>query len=340
MKDEKKENNNAISDYIKERNNNWHKYLEDHIEDFVNANDVFDYVIDQILENEQITDIDSKKRHLRKKYTKLLKDILHRDIEEFKYKNKANLIPKNDFYIVATLLEFAALNTRERHDYVSQWFNGKLDLNDPRKTNVLCQELINHIRIMNSCSWIDDVTKDEWINTFSTIFHYNTSQMLIDIIDKLKFLNNTTIAVNHDICNDSITVHIGSARKYVFKPKTLGAFETKMDIHDKTIDEILKNIICQKDYFYVIDEFVKILEKKAEKEAIESIKKLVELKKVFGFINIKESLETNEKYSLASEYRAWYQSIYEFLKIKPDICRQIEKETETDNLLEYFNMDA
>ena len=42
--------------------------------------------------------------------------------------------------------------------------------------------------------------------------------------------------------------------------------------------------------------------------------------------------------SMISEYSPWFQKIAKYLKTHPDVVSQIEKETETENLQDFFEI--
>ena len=91
----------------------------------------------------------------------------------------------------------------------------------------------------------------------------------------------------------------------------------------------------QDDYFDILAQVIHLLEEHVQKQAIDKITYLAKLQNSVMFEHVDDGEDNN---TLSSEYIIWFQRIYEFLKNNPEICKKIEEETKTEDLLYYFKM--
>ena len=94
-------------------------------------------------------------------------------------------------------------------------------------------------------------------------------------------------------------------------------------------------VATQNDYFSVLAQMLKLFDAHAMSRAKEQIVTYAMAKKAFEAEKADEAIDRD---SLASEYVIWYQRVHEFLVANPDVCEDIEKETETSGLAEFFRM--
>lgn len=296
----------------------------------VSINTIYDCVI-QHYEWEKFED--SKKRLLRKKYAFLQKQLVLCNPKKFKDETgnfPKNMIPVCDVPIIRNLL-IEAVNDSEEENLVYEWFNGNVDTNDSLKSIILYAQLQPLIRGPEFTDGIDDVTVDEWLNTVAAAINYNTAKSTLNLKNKLEKFRNTALALDSNVSYGDVVVNNGDgSRFYGVKGK-----RDSIDIHGKTIEELLDSVCTQNDYFEILTQMLEMFTEHAKMRVSHNIETLAMAKVAF---DAKSADDACEHDSIASEYIIWYQRIYEFLIANPDVCKNIEEKVETTNLADFFKM--
>lgn len=273
---------------------------------------------------------EAKKRLLRKKYSFLQKNLVLCDPEQFKEKGM-NYVPINDAPIIRELL-IEAVNDSEKN-MVVDWFNGKVDISDSMNATLLFMHLKPLIMKPYMMGETDEVTMDEWLNTISAAINYSTAQNTLALKRNLEEFRNNSLPLDASIgYGDIIANHEDGSRSYGLRGN-----RRSIDIKDKTIEQILDEVVTQDDYFAVIAQLLEMLDAHAKARAREKIMTYAMAKEVF---EAKKADDAFERDSLASEYVIWYQRIHEFLMANPAVCMDIEKQTGTTGLSEFFRMQG
>ena len=272
---------------------------------------------------------ESKRRLLRKKYAFLQRNLVLCSPSEFKSKGD-NVIPLADAAIVRDIL-IEAVNDGE-DNMIYDWFNGRVDTTDSLKAKLLfmCMKpVIMRSNVMTGET--DDVTADEWLNTVSAALNANTADNTLRLKRHLEEFRNSSLALNMNISVGDITVtHADGHRSYGLRGQ-----KPSLDIRGKTIDEILENIICQDDYFSVLDQMLEVFTNHAKQQVRNAIEWYADAK---DLCEAEKADDAVARDSIASEYVIWYQRIHEFLRDNPEICREIEEKSNTTGLVDFFKM--
>lgn len=273
---------------------------------------------------------EAKKRLLRKKYSFLQKNLVLCDPEQFKEKG-ANYVPANDAAIIRELL-IEAVNDSEE-SMVVDWFNGKVDTSDSMTAMLLFMQLKPLIMKPYITGETDEVTMDEWLNTVSAAINHATAKNTLALKNSLEKFRNNSLPLDASInYGDVIATHEDGSRSYGMRGNRAG-----IDIRGKTIEQILDEVVTQNDYFAVLAQMLELFDAHAKSRAKEQIVTYAKAKEAFEAEKADDAFERD---SLASEYVIWYQRVHEFLVANPDVCKDIEKETETSGLAEFFRMQG
>lgn len=273
---------------------------------------------------------ESKKRLLRKKYAFLQKNLVLCNPADFKVKG-ANFVPNNDAPIIRELL-IAAVDDSEKNMIVD-WFNGKVDTTDSNKAAELFDQLSPLIMKPYKTRKTDRVTVDEWLNTVSAAINYSTARNTIELKQNLEKFRNTSLPLDMTISfGDVIATHEDGSRSYGMKSE-----RDPIDIKGKTVEQILDSVVTQDDYFSVLEQILLLFDTHAKAQARNRIETYALAKVAF---DAEKADDACGRDSIASEYTIWYQRVHDFLIANPDVCEDIEKQTGTSGLADFFQMQG
>lgn len=287
----------------------------------------------QIANGLELQDKEDFARKVRKKYAFLFNHVIMRSKLDYRFKGK-DMIPKRDKYIVKGLLTRALPSTeRQENDrLIVKWFNNKLRKDDYETILQLGFQIENLIgdELYYEDEDMDAVTKDEWISAIHGSINFNlavnvslSTQLLYDLNTELKVLD-------HRIpFGDMIKQYTHGARVYQWRGLS------SIPNPSVSIEQNLKGCFSLNDYSEFLYAVIEYIRRDACRKSIEFIKAYAELKKFSGFQSADQFLS---KDSLASEYTAFFQNIYDFLYERPEVTKSIEEEIKTDGLLSFFQM--
>jgi len=303
---------------------------------FVKNQDIYNEIFERIdcvplFDEDETIDPESKFKLYRNKYKYLVEKILCRNINDFKV-NGDNYIPAEEAYIVGALIADAVFDDKD--DVIVKWFNNRVDLSDCEKSIELYNKIKETLDEQLEFGLITEVTRNEWLRVMGVSTNYNTAITILEIQKQLTKFQNSSLALNQDIRSGEVIYNdANNIKRYLNKPE-----EKKIDIHGKTVEEIISTIHSQKDYLYIIKEFIKLLEEDAERKGIERIKQYAK-NKVNCNLKKADQVEGDERFfSLASEYDVWFRKVYEYLSNNENILKQIEEETNCTDLLDFFKI--
>lgn len=275
----------------------------------------------------------SKKRLLRKKYAFLQKHLVLCNSKEFVDASgnfPKNMIPICDAPIIRNLL-LEAVNDAEEDNLVYEWFNGNVDTDDSLKSILLYAQLQPLIREPEFSDGVDDVTVDEWLDTVAAAINYNTAKKTLELKNNLERFRNNSLALDSNVGFGDVIVNNGNGRRfYGLRDK-----KNRIDVHGKTVEELLDLVCTQNDYFEILNQMLELFAENAKERVRHNIETFAMSKEVFEAESADDACEHD---SIASEYTIWYQRIYEFLVANPEVCQDIEKKVKTTNLADFFKM--
>ena len=214
---------------------------------------------------------------------------------------------------------------------IVNWFNGKVDTNDSLTAIRLFEQLKSLIEKPYKMGETDEVTKNEWLNTMSATVNYKMAINTMVLKDNLESFRNNSLPLDSSISNgDIIATYEDGSRSYVLRGN-----RPAIDIHGKTIEQILGALTTQDDYFSVLAQMLELFGAHSKSRAKEDIIQFVMMASAFDADKADEAIDRD---SLASEYVIRYQRIYEFLVANPKVCKEIEEQTGTSDLAEFFRM--
>ena len=272
-------------------------------------------------------------RHIRVKYAYLFNNIIMRSKLDYRFNGK-DMIPLRDKSIIkALLIRAAGYGPDSDKDLIYvEWFNGNIMEND-YKTIAKLGLMVDHLISDEICydDWnIDDVTRDEWIAAIHSSIKLSLALNVLNTTEALQDMNEQLAILDHGIpFGDLIKENPYGSRVYLWK----GLFP-QIDTSKPLADALLKCFSLE-DYTMILRELIHLIIIDAHEKSVDFIKAYAELKKRNGYHSADQLLSTD---SLASEYTAFFQNIYEFLTQRPGMTRQIEEEIGTDSLLAFFKM--
>ena len=272
-------------------------------------------------------------RLIRSKYDYLLNNVIMRSKLDFRFKGK-NMIPLRDKSIVKALLILASgygSNTDKDSIFVD-WFNGRIQEDEYIqifKLGIQVADLISEEICYDDWD-IDNVTRDEWIAAIHSAIKFDLATNILKTADAMQKMHSQLSLLNHGIpFGDLIKENEYGARVYQWKGIT-----PMIDL-SKPLSDSLKSCFSLDDYSWILQQFISLIQKDAYYKSIEFIMAYAEMKKATGYNRADQLLP---KDSLASEYIAFFQNIYEYLYERPDLTEWIEGKTGTHNLLSFFKM--
>lgn len=270
-------------------------------------------------------------RQVRAKYVFLCNHVVMRSKMTFKANGK-DRIPLRDKSIVKVFLTHAMPScTKEGDDIIVDWFNNRIKEDDFVKIIELgrrVEELIEDAYYADRD--MDQVTRDEWLSAIHSAIKLDYVQNLVHAMDALRSLNLQLLVLNHGIpFNEMIRENRFGSRVYLRRSQI-----PYLDM-SKPLEESLNNCCSMDDYSRLLFEFLSVMECDVRKKTIDFIKAYAELKIITGATFADELLPKN---TLASEYIAFFQNIYDFLSGEPKVTKEIEQEIGTTDLLDFFKM--
>lgn len=288
-------------------------------------------IYEQVIQMTGCADDDSTKRNLRNKMNFLLEQVALRKSTDFK-KGRDILIPWNDAPIVRNLLALA-IDNGEEGNMIVDWFNNSLDTNDAQECVMLYMQLGEPVRRAEMTGETDSVTVDEWLASIRGILNYNMADKTLQLKRKLEdFRVNTLVMNNTARCGDVIVGYEDGSRYYGLERKT-----RKCQLAENLIEEILKDLLVQDDYFDVLNQLMDRMMIDAEQKAVPAIETYAMGKSLSECDKAMDLLPTKDD-SIVSEYYPWFEKIHHYLQKHPDQIARIEEMAKTDGLAEFFKM--
>ena len=252
---------------------------------------------------------------------------------DFRVKGK-DMIPLRDKPIVKELVARSYFPKPDGYgdQLIVDWFNDSIAPNDFEKIRDLGSWVDN---IISNEIYYDDwdmdmVTRDEWIAAIHYAIRFDLAVSILQAAETLENLYNSLMVLDHKIpFGDLIKENKYGSRVYRWK-----GLSAHLD-PSEPLDDSLKNCYSLENYSSILQEFLNRLQRNAIAKTIDFILAYAEIKAKSGALSAKEFLSSD---SLASEYTAFFQKIYEFLIERPEITSFIERETGTNDLLGFFRM--
>lgn len=276
---------------------------------------------------------DDFSRLIREKYTYLFNNVILRSKLDYRFKGK-HMIPLRDKTIVKALLIRAAGYgpDPDKDSIYVEWFNGNIKENDYEtiaRLGLMVDNLISNELCYDDWD-IDDVTRNEWIAAIHSSIKLSLALNILNATEALQDMNEQLAILDHGIpFGDMIKGNPYGSRIYLWK----GLFP-QIDT-SKPLADALHRCFSLDDYTMILRELIHLIIIDAHEKSVDFIKAYAELKRSSGYHSADQLLSTD---SLASEYTAFFQNIYEFLNQHPEMTRLIEEEIGTDNLLAFFKM--
>lgn len=275
---------------------------------------------------------DSFLRLISNKYTYLFKNVIMRRKLDYRFKG-SNMIPLRDKHIVkALLIRAAGYGPDPDMDSIFvEWFNGNIveeaDYKTIAKLGLRVDALISDEVYYDDLE-MDDVTRDEWIAAIHSSIKFSLALNDLNASQALQDMNEHLSILDHGIpFGDMIKETPYGSRVYLWK-----GLASQIDTSQPLADALSKCFSLD-DYTMILRELIHLIIIDAHEKSIDFIKAYAELKRRSGYHSADQLLSTD---SLASEYTAFFLSIYEFLYERPELTKQIEEEIGTDNLLAFL----
>ncbi|PFE10886.1 hypothetical protein [Bacillus cereus] len=277
-------------------------------------------------------DSESLKRLLRNKFNFLMKNVLLRTEANYKKGNK-NYVLHTERHVVKELLKASLEETSE----IGRWFNLNLNLSSAEQTLELFNIVSDILKGALDEDKVDEVTVDEWIGTIKSSIDYNNAKSVIDVKNKLDKLRVAAKPLNHEIgLGDIYLSDEEGNRDYVLKnsKNILSDFDTL------TLKEIAQQVYVESEYYEILQYLISKFEEQAHQKSYETILNVAEMKRDYESIfDIKGSSKISDFADFTSDYSQMYLKLYEYLLENPEICKKIESEAKTSELLEFFKYD-
>lgn len=294
------------------------------------ASEVYEEIEAEIDSNSR--DSESLKRLLRKKFNFLMKNVLLRTEANYKIGNK-NYVLRTERHVVKEFLRASLEETSE----IGKWFNLNLNLSSADQT----LELFNVVSIILTSALhedkVDEVTFDEWIATIKTSIDYNNAKSVIDVKNKLDKLRVAAKPLNHEIgYGDIYWSNEEGNRGYGLKntKNILSDFDTL------TLKEIAQQVHIESGYYEILQYLISKFEEQAHQKSYETILYYAEMKRDYESIEeIEGSSKISDLADFTSDYSQMHLKLYEYLLKNPEICKKIETEAKTSELLEFFKSE-
>lgn len=277
--------------------------------------------------------IESFARTMRLKYAFLFDRVIMRTKLDYRFKGK-DMIPLRDKTIVKALLirSFFPQSIEDEDHIFVEWFNGNIQENDYMTVAQLgsrVEELISNELYYDDFD-MDNITRNEWIAAIHSAIRFDLALSILQAAEALENAYNNLMVLDHKIpFGDLIKENKYGSRVYQWR-----GLSAHLD-PSQSLDDSLKNCFSLAGYSTILQEFLYRVQKDAFAKTVEFIMAYAELKAKFGGLSADQFLSSD---SLASEYAAFFQNIYDFLFERPELTKYIEQETGTDELLAFFRM--
>ncbi len=285
-------------------------------------------IYNEIIKINEIDPVDEESyiRNLRNKMSFVIEHIALRKVSDFK-QGKRVVIPDNDAPIVCNLI-MAALD-RENFPFISDWFNGSLNLSDAQTCQWLFMSIGEPIMRAEMSGETDRVTVDEWISVIRGVLNVDMAGNTIRMKNKLEEFRTRTLVINSTVSmGDVIVTHYDGSRSYGLK----GEHRQKL-LPEETLKLIVGDLYHQNDYFDVLGQILDYMVNDAERKAIPAIEAYAAAKSLSECESAVEMIDAD---SMVSEYYPWFKKIAVFLHNHPDETQRVERLTGTNNLEKFF----
>lgn len=280
-------------------------------------------------DNDWIENKDSKERIYRKKFNFLMLDVMLRNPENYK-KNGVNEVSIQE----ATVIKNLIVESLKRNSVICKWFNNSLDLSVSENVIQLflkAQDVINAVYI---AGLTDKVTKDEWLAAIDAATDYSNAIKIVEIKQRLEELRASAKPLNHRIgFGDIINEYDDGSREYLHRGKRDGVQLTE----ETTIKVLMDNLSVENQYHDVLIALILQFKDHATSKALEDIQFYAEMKT----LNDDDDTGGNvarDYVGDSPDYLHRFRSIYDYLKVNPEVVTKIENEVRTTGLLEFFNV--
>lgn len=300
---------------------------------YIRIKEIYDEIIK---ENNWESYRDSKERLLRKKFQFIIEKILHCKKDNFKIKGNYE-IPILDASIVKNLLLEAIGDGNIVHD----WFNENLNLKNSEEVVLLYTYLKPVIIKAKMQGLTDYLTTNEWSAVIRNVIDYKTAKKTNKMKNLLEDFREASLAQNHEInIGEIVTTDEFGIRKVAMRPQNILNEEI-----DKAINLVINKITSQDECYDIINCFLQRFISEAESKSIKNIELLAKIKKNIELDSVRHLCEVSDEdfgeyteIRMASEYIAYCNNIYQYLKKRPKIVENIENEVGTKDLLDFFDM--
>lgn len=285
----------------------------------------------EVLKIANIDDIDSNKRNLNNKLTFLLEQVALSEKQKFK-KGKFIMIPLCDAPIVRNLLVLAISGEGAAYD----WFNGNVNIEEAEESILLYWQLKEPIMRAEMTGETDSVTVDSWLATIRGIIGFDLAERTVELKRKLENFRVNSIALDSSVrIGDIYRTFENGTREYVIEGIKKNAL-----LSDDLLDNIVKSLNKQEDYFSVLNQIIDKMLKDTEKKSLKNIEFYAAYKSITECNKAYEAIEgvSNPMESMVSEYYPWFQKIADYLKNNPEIAKKIEETTKESDLEAFFRM--
>lgn len=275
-------------------------------------------------------DIQNKRRTLRNKYNFLAKNVVFRDSKDFREKGK-NVVPEAEAGIIQAILIETV--DPDKDNIIKRWFNGRVDITDSKEAIQVYEALEDVIEDTFYFGGCDRVVADEWLSALGSVLNVHAARKVSKIKADIETFRENSLAMSANIgLGDVIYEDEYGRRNYILKGK-----EFNVDVEQMSIKEMLEHTVFQTHYLDILSAVLALCDKDAREKTYDRIKQYVEICVAFDAQKADDSINDSQ---LISEYVVWYQRIYEFLSVNPELCKRLEEETGKENLLEFFKMQG
>jgi len=187
----------------------------------------------------------------------------------------------------------------------------------------------------------DYVTTDEWLAVIRTVIDYKTAEKTNKMKNLLEDFREASLAQNHEInIGEIVSTDEFRIRKVEMQPKNILDEEI-----EKAINLVINKITSQDECYDIINCFLQRFISEVESKSIKDIERLAEIKKNIELDSARDLCEVSDEdfgeypgIRMASDYVAYYNNIYQYLKKNPGIVKNIENKVGVKDLLDFFNM--
>lgn len=295
--------------------------------DYIKMQDIYDQIIS---EEDYKSDSDSRSRLLRKKFNFIIEKILFCQKDEFKVSGRYE-VPILDAPIVKNLL----VESLDEDSIICDWFNESLDLSNSLNVVLLYNALKPAVMSPEMQGKTDYVTTEEWLSVIRTVIDYENAKKTLEMQRLLEAFRDASLAQNHQINLGEIVV----SDEYGNREVALTSRNVLQEKIDEVVDSLVGTVKSVDQYFDIIncllDRFIREVHLKSE----EDISKFANLKKTFELVSARDMANQDlDEPRMASEYVAFYNNIYKYLKKNSEVVMHIQNKTGVKDLEDFFDM--